>query len=243
LGLRCGAVAGPLFVLVLLAEDLLVPGFDIKRHLLSQLALGKFGWIQAGNFILCGLLNMLFGLTLLDKRSGEGRKALFLFVVLFGSFLVLNGLVHTDPGQGFPPGSLAPVRPSASGTVHAVGALLTFLALMGVLIAFVRHFLLQGSGRRALYPLACIPLVGGFFLYGITHPGLAGLSLQLAVLIGWTAPSVLAASLVRRERAKPPNLAPRAPEPSSRRLGTGVLDYRRRSPPVQPSTGASLQHE
>ena len=51
-----GVVAGPFYVVVGLAQALLVPGFDLSRHALSLLLLGPLGWIQALNLVLSGLM-------------------------------------------------------------------------------------------------------------------------------------------------------------------------------------------
>lgn len=50
--LLCGGLAGPLFILLVLLQDYSVPGFDPRTHLLSQLALGRWGWVQVLNFYL-----------------------------------------------------------------------------------------------------------------------------------------------------------------------------------------------
>ena len=51
-----GVVAGPVYVVVGLAQALLVPGFDLSRHALSLLLLGPLGWIQWLNLVLSGLM-------------------------------------------------------------------------------------------------------------------------------------------------------------------------------------------
>ena len=49
--------------LVMLRDSGLVrrlPDQAPRRHLLSQLSLGDWGWVQVGNFVLAGLLNLLY---------------------------------------------------------------------------------------------------------------------------------------------------------------------------------------
>ena len=48
--LTCGAAAGPLYALTGLVQILTRPGFDARRHALSLLSNGEFGWVQIGNF-------------------------------------------------------------------------------------------------------------------------------------------------------------------------------------------------
>src|SRR5207244_12036146 len=58
--LLCGAIAGPLFILTVLVQDYTRPDFDPRLHLLSLLSLGDWGWVQIVNFVLAGVLNLLY---------------------------------------------------------------------------------------------------------------------------------------------------------------------------------------
>jgi uncharacterized protein DUF998 len=62
--LLCGAIAGPLFLLILLIQDYTVPGFDPRLDMLSLLSLGSWGWVQIANFVLAGALNLLYAVGL-----------------------------------------------------------------------------------------------------------------------------------------------------------------------------------
>ena len=52
--IAAGAVAGPLYVGVALAQALTRQGFDLTRHPWSVLANGELGWIQVTNLIVTG---------------------------------------------------------------------------------------------------------------------------------------------------------------------------------------------
>ncbi len=54
--LGCGVAAGPVFVVVFVAEGAVRDGYRPLRHPVSSLALGPRGWIQAGNFPVAGTL-------------------------------------------------------------------------------------------------------------------------------------------------------------------------------------------
>ncbi len=58
--LGAGVVAGPLFVGVAAVQAFTRTGFDLRRHPLSMLSLGEYGWIQVTNFIVAGVLSLLF---------------------------------------------------------------------------------------------------------------------------------------------------------------------------------------
>jgi hypothetical protein len=54
--LACGAIAGPLFVVVAGLQMLTRDGFDPSRHAISLLSNGELGWVQIANFVAAGLL-------------------------------------------------------------------------------------------------------------------------------------------------------------------------------------------
>lgn len=51
--LRCGAIAGPLFIVVAFAQAVMRSGFDFTDHPLSLLTLGGLGWVQIVKFRAC----------------------------------------------------------------------------------------------------------------------------------------------------------------------------------------------
>ena len=71
--LAAGVVAGPLFVSVAAVQVLTRDGFDLRRHPLSMLALGEYGWIQVINFIAAGVLSLIFAVGVARRlQAGPG---------------------------------------------------------------------------------------------------------------------------------------------------------------------------
>ena len=66
--LRCGVIAGPLYIIVGAIQVLIRPGFDVRYNVLSQMALGDLGWIQTANFGVSGLLVIVMGLVLVSGQ-------------------------------------------------------------------------------------------------------------------------------------------------------------------------------
>src|SRR5690349_6885025 len=97
--LGCGAVGPPLFVAVLLLEGALRPGYDAWRMAGSALSLGPGGWVQVTNFLVTGVLLLVFALGV----RGTSRAGSVLFAILAVA-LVLAGVFVTDPQAGYPPG-------------------------------------------------------------------------------------------------------------------------------------------
>src|SRR4051794_21435385 len=78
--LTCGAVAGPLFVVVFLAEGATRAGYDPLRHPVSSLALGDGGWMQTVNFLVAGSLSLAFAVGLrraLKAAPGPARGSVW----------------------------------------------------------------------------------------------------------------------------------------------------------------------
>ncbi|HET8630053.1 MAG TPA: DUF998 domain-containing protein [Thermomicrobiales bacterium] len=195
--LRCGAVAGPLFVLVVLVQDYTRPGVDPRTQPLSLLALGAWGWVQVANFALVGALNLLYAAGLW-RRLHPGRAGTWgpLLIGIYGLGLVVVGVCRTDPAAGFPPDVAAATQPSWHGAVHALGALVTFLALTAALAVFARRFLARREWWWAAYCLASATLQLALFFGGFVSTAAMARTLRLAVLVGWTAASAIAAQLL-----------------------------------------------
>jgi hypothetical protein len=155
--LACGVVAGPLFILVGLAQMLTRDGFDPVRHPLSLLSLGDLGWIQIGNFVVGGLL---FAAAAVGMRRvlHPGRAGTWgpLLIGVYGAGLVIGGVFVADPALGFPPGTPdgIPDQLSWHGALHSVGPVLASLALLAACFVFARRFAALRQRRWAVYSVA-----------------------------------------------------------------------------------------
>jgi hypothetical protein len=152
--LACGAVAGPLFIVVAFAQALTRGGYEFANHPLSLLSNGELGWVQILNFVLAGALFIACAIGMrhaLDPDKG-GTWAPRLFVV-FGLGLIAGGVFVPDQAFGFPPGTASgmPDQISWHSVGHAIAFPVGFAAL--VASAFVmarRHLRLGERGWAAL---------------------------------------------------------------------------------------------
>lgn len=195
--LLCGAIAGPVFLLTVLIQDYTRPGFDPRIQLLSLLSLGEWGWVQIVNFVLAGVLNLLYAGGLW-RRLHPGRAGTWgpILIGAYGLGLIAVGVFRTDPSQGFPPGVSAPTQPSWHGAIHALGGLFIFVILTAALAVFARFFLARRERGWAFYCLASAVLLLVFFFGSFTNPVLVARFLRLGTLIGWMAASVIAIKLL-----------------------------------------------
>ena len=187
--LACGIVATPLFFAVAFAQVFTRDGFDLTRHMISQLSLGHLGWVQIANFLLTGTLYVLCAVGL--RRAGEGTWGPRLIGV-FGAGLVAAGLFRADPAGGFPPGS-ADAGVSWHGVLHGVAALVAGLALFAATLVHARRFARQGRRGWAVASLGCGVL---YLVFPWLDADLASLLLALGSVIGWSWVSALAARSV-----------------------------------------------
>jgi len=196
--LLCGAIAGPLFLVIVLIQDYTRPGFDPRLQLLSLLSLGDWGWIQVTNFVLAGVLNLLYGVGLWRTlhRGTAGTWGPIL-IGAYGLGLIAVGVFTTDPANGFPPGAVAQTEPSWHGAIHALGGLFIFLVLSAALAAFARLFLTRKERSWALYCAASAVCMLVLFFGSFVDPALTARSLRLASVIGWMGAAVVSMKLLR----------------------------------------------
>jgi hypothetical protein len=195
--LLCGAIAGPLFLLTVLIQDYTRPAFDPRLQLLSLLSLGEWGWVQIVNFVLAGVLNLLYAGGLW-RRLHPGRAGTWgpLLIGAYGFGLIAVGVFRTDPVKGFPPGAIASTGPSWHGAIHALGGLFVFVVLAAALGVFVRFFLARKERWWAFYCLASAVLIILFFFGSFPSAVLTARFLRLGTLVGWMAASVIAIKLL-----------------------------------------------
>jgi hypothetical protein len=141
--LTYGAVAGPLWATISLAQAALRPDYDITRAPLSALSNGSLGWLQVLNFIVAGVLTILGAVGLrqvltskwaprLIAVSGLGQIAAGIFVMDVGPSLTWHGYGHM-----------------AAGTV-------SFATLIAACYVLGRHF-----SRSANHPYALVSRIAG----------------------------------------------------------------------------------
>ena len=185
--LACGAVAGPLFLVVVFVQAFTRAGFDITRHPPSLLSLGEGGWIQVANFVGCGLLFIAGAAGL--RRASAGRWGPIL-VALIGIGMIVGGLFSADAGLGFPAGAPAgqPTTMSWHAMLHLTGFGIGYTALVGACFVFA---------RRYWYSAIVGALTAACFVYvmsGLSHGNL--LALWFALVVGWTWMSIIPARLL-----------------------------------------------
>ena len=194
--LTCGAVAGPLFMVVGLIQSFTIPGFDLTHHYLSMLSSSPdFGWIQISNFVVSGLLTLAAAVGIRRAlRGGPLGRVSPVLLALFGIGLAAAGVFVADPALGYPPGTpdAIPTNQSWHSIMHGVSAIVSFTFLTAGCFTLGYRFFKQrerGWGAYSIlsgivaFAMPSIPNPwGGVFLFvaaGIGFAWLAALCVKL----------------------------------------------------------------
>jgi len=200
--LRCGVIAGPLYIIVGALQILIRPGFDVRYNVLSQMAQGDLGWIQTANFAVCGLL-VVAGAVGIGRalHAGPGATRAPRLIGIYGAGLVGAAVFSADPGFGFPPGTPTgmPTTMSTHALIHFALGGIAFFSIIGACFVLARRFAKNGERAWARYSV----FTGAFFLVAFlgtaSGSGLVAFTLGLWVAIGlaWVWLSAISARLLR----------------------------------------------
>jgi hypothetical protein len=119
-------VAAAQVMVVVVLDGATRTGYESHRNWVSQLSLGRRGWLGSANLALCGawLVAYAAGLGSLD-RTRTTRWAARL-VLLCGAAFAVMAVVPVDPGLGYPPG--VPAVHTLTGYAHQGAAVALFAA-------------------------------------------------------------------------------------------------------------------
>jgi hypothetical protein len=198
--LACGAVAGPMYVTVTMAEALTRDGFDLRQHRFSWLTAGDLGWIHQSNMVLVGVLTVLLTVGVREMlRAGRGAVWGPRLLGLFGVAYIIGGLLRADAVAGFPPGTTPEMMHTTwHGAVQNASRGASSLFLIAASLVFAGWFAAQGRRGWAWFYGAAIPTV----FMALTAVGLVigGNPVALAFLMTpWIWVTALAVHMYRRE--------------------------------------------
>ena len=204
--LACGVVGPLLFIVVFLIEGATRTNYNPLRQPVSSLSIGNFGWMQAVNFIISGLLVIAFAIGLrFVLYPGRGSLWVPLLIGLVGIGLTGAGFFTTDPMNGYPPGTpLVPTVTTVHGTLHNLFSLPVFVCLPIACFVIGSRFARLGKHGWAVYSvLAGLAMLVTFVLAGIgfqqspVFTDFAGVFQRLSIIVGFTWITLLAVHFLR----------------------------------------------
>ena len=211
--LACGLAAGPVYLVLALGQMLVRDGFDMRRHAVSHLSNGEYGWVQVASFLFTGA-RVVAGAAGTRRLLHPGRGGTWgpILLALYGIGLIGAGVFSADPAPGFPPGAEA-VPMTREGLLHFVFGAIGFYALIAACFVFARRYAFLKRPGWATYSAATGVLF--FLAFAALSSGQASATVMLAfygaVALAWVWHAALSASL-RREAgaATAPRRAPRS---------------------------------
>jgi hypothetical protein len=165
-------------ILVLVLHLIQRNSYDPVLMAVSELALGRDGWLMAVAF--CGAAAGMFGLAILLRRILPGSVVVPGLVILSGLCSAVSAFVHTDA-------ETAPT--SVHGEVHQAMGLASFALVVVAMFVCSVQFRRNPASRRFALPTLVWALctVGAFFLVPVLGDNRFGVAQRifLAVWISW----------------------------------------------------------
>src|SRR5216683_1375996 len=119
LSIWAGIIGPILYTLVFTLDGAFRPGYSAINVAVSFLLLGSNGWIEIANYIVLGLLLIVFALGFLQWRSAVitagWRRAITALLVLSGLGFVMTGLPTSLAALGSLSGLFSPALPPSLG--------------------------------------------------------------------------------------------------------------------------------
>jgi hypothetical membrane protein len=188
-----GTVGPALFFGVLLVEGAVRRDYRPLHDTISELSLGPRGWIQTANFLIFGILFIIFARgAKANVRDSRAARLGGTLLSAIGVGVLGCGLFRAEP---WPPSSMSP-----TGLLHLVCAMVLVFALLPVATAVMTRAFAADARWRSLAPATGLTsgvtlalLVGGLAL--MSPPGqpsrigneYAGLieRMDVAVFLAW----------------------------------------------------------
>jgi hypothetical membrane protein len=197
--LKCGVIAGPIFVIVGFAQALTREGFDLTKHAWSLLSNGDLGWIQITSFLVTGVLTVAAAVGLRQAlKPGRGRTWAPILIGIYGASLIGAGIFRADPAQGFPVGTPEVTPISWHGTLHFMFGGVGFLCLIAACFVLGSRFAREGrSGLAWFSRISGTCFLAGFAGIASGSHGPVTLAFVASVVIVWTWLSTVSVHFVR----------------------------------------------
>ncbi|MEX1071579.1 MAG: DUF998 domain-containing protein [Anaerolineales bacterium] len=135
IGAWAGMIASVLFVVTFVAEGQLRPEYDPISMFISELSLGPRGWVQIVNFLLLGILLLVFSWGVgVEFRQATSLRFGTLLLALIGIGFLMSAPLVMDPAE-------TPLdQRSLQGNLHHIFGALVFTLMPITCFAFLLRF-------------------------------------------------------------------------------------------------------
>ena len=204
LSIWAGIIGPILYTLVFTLDGAFRPGYSAINVAVSFLLLGSNGWIEIANYIVLGLLLIVFALGFLQWRSAVitagWRRAITALLVLSGLGFVMAALFLPDP--------VGDLQLSVHARLHEIAFTLVFLPL-GISCLLIGNQFRKIAGWRihGWYSmitglptsLAALGSLSGLFSPALP-PSSGGLFERILIIIDFAWLVILASRMLMQER-------------------------------------------
>jgi hypothetical protein len=207
--LACGPAGSILFVLMFLIQGQVRKDYSALKIPISSLSIGELGWIQVANFLISGLLILLFAIgfrkaTPLLKDSGWTS----IFIGASGGGLIGTGFFRTDPVFGYPATEPFTISQfTITGHLHNFFAILILLSLPISCLKLRNRFKEANNTAWARYSMiSAISMIAAFVIAIIGFSqvrglvDVAGVFQRLLAIIGFTWLTALSFFIMRSSK-------------------------------------------
>jgi len=130
-----GIIGPTLFVAIFMLEGWLRPGYEPLKMYVSELSLGPRGWIQIVNFIVFGVLLLVFTRGVVAEfQSGKAARGGILLLRIIALCYLASGPFVTDPA------STARNQMTLHGILHGIFGAIVFTLMPISCFVFLRRF-------------------------------------------------------------------------------------------------------
>jgi len=135
LAVWAGIIGPLLFVAIFMLEGWLRPGYEPLKMYVSALSLGPRGWIQMFNFIIFGVLLLVFTRGVAAEfKSGKASRGGFILLTIIAILFLISGPFVMDP-TGTPLNQV-----TVHGTIHGLAGGIVFILMPISCFVFLRRF-------------------------------------------------------------------------------------------------------
>jgi len=135
LSIWAGIIGPTLFVAIFMLEGWLRPGYEPLKMYVSELSLGPRGWIQIVNFIVFGVLLLVFTRGVAAEfQSGKAARGGILLLRIIALCYLASGPFVTDPA------STPRNQMTLHGTLHGIFGAIVFTLMPISCFVFLRRF-------------------------------------------------------------------------------------------------------
>jgi uncharacterized protein DUF998 len=135
LSIWAGIIGSALFVAIFMLEGWLRPGYEPLKMYVSELSLGPRGWIQIFNFIVFGVLLLVFTRSVAAEfQSGKAESGGILLLRIIALCYLASGPFVMDPA------STPRNQMTLHGTLHGIFGGIVFTLMPISCFVFLRRF-------------------------------------------------------------------------------------------------------